>query len=96
MARGIGQHVPNTSGQGVSRYSYAKGYQLGNRGTGGLADFKVGTHDLPQKRGYGKQAKADKSSDNYGDYGTDPLPLPPPKSAVPDKRSKPKPYPKGK
>lgn len=84
-----------TSGQGVSRFSYSKGYALGNKGTGGMASFKVGTHDAPQKRTYGKGVKT-KTGTSYGDYGPDDLPMPPPKSDVPDKRSKSKSFPKGK
>jgi hypothetical protein len=93
MARGIGSRVPMTSGQGVSRYSYQKGYALGNKGSGGMADFKVGTHSEPQRRGYSKSAGGGGSSS--GEPETDELPMPPPKSDVPDKRKKAHQFPKG-
>jgi len=55
MAKGIGARVPKTSGAGVSRYSYQRGYDLGNQSRGGLADFKTSTQDTPKRRSYGKR-----------------------------------------
>lgn len=66
MARAPRAKVPKTSGQGVSRLSYQKGYALGNRGTasGGVKDApKVDNVRSDSSRGY---AKAGSKLDSKG------------------------------
>ena len=67
MAKAPSARVPKSSGQGVSRHSYQRAYDLGNRSTGGLADFKTGTQDTPKRRSYGKGKKEGGINVSYGD-----------------------------
>lgn len=43
MARAPRASVSKSSGQGVSRYSYQKGRQLGNKGSGAAGDTSIDT-----------------------------------------------------
>jgi len=72
MAKGIGAHVPKTSGAGVLRYSYQRGYDLGNQSRGGLADFKTSTQDTPKRRSYGKTGGGSNMDVSYGSTYTGP------------------------
>lgn len=47
----VSTRVSKTSGQGVSRKSYQMAYDLGQHGTGGLADFKSGGRDYAKSKG---------------------------------------------
>lgn len=67
MARTPRARVPKSSGQGVSRLAYQKSYDLGNRGTGGLADFKTSTQDTPKRRSYGKSGETKGINVSYGE-----------------------------
>jgi hypothetical protein len=75
MARAPRAKVSKTSGQGVSRLSYQKGYALGNRGTssGGVKDAPSvdNARTDPQRSGYAKgQSKLDSAGGiniSYGD-----------------------------
>lgn len=72
MVKGIGARVPKTSGAGVSRYSYQRGYDLGNQSRGGLADFKTSTQDTPKRRSYGKSGSSGDINVSYGSTYTGP------------------------
>jgi hypothetical protein len=74
MAKAPSAKVPKTSGQGVSRLSYQKGYALGNRGGAAPAGGKspsvsTSTTELKSSRGGGKAGidKAGGINVSYGD-----------------------------
>jgi hypothetical protein len=71
MARAPRARVAKTSGQGVSRYSYQKGYSLGNRGTGSAGPAPaVKGERVEVKGGGGRRSKLEKVGDlniSYGD-----------------------------
>lgn len=54
MARAPRSSVPKTSGSGVSRLSYMKGYQMGNRGGGSAGDDDRIATERPRKTHKGK------------------------------------------
>lgn len=58
--------VSKTSGQAISRGSYQRAYELGQRGTGGMAEFR----NTGSKRDYAKgKAKPDKEGSINISYG---------------------------
>jgi len=64
MARTPRASISKTSGQGISRLSYQKGYALGNKGAQGKTPSvgKFDSTDIKTGRHYGKS-----SSEDFGD-----------------------------
>jgi len=56
MARAPRAHVPKTSGQGIERLAYQKGYALGNKGKQGRAR-KGKSPSTGETRSYAKEGK---------------------------------------
>ena len=72
MAKAPSAKVTKTSGQGVSRLSYQKGYSLGNKGTGSPGKVKDSAKvEIKSGRGPGrpKKAKADTKDGINISYG---------------------------
>jgi len=74
MARTPRASVSMTSGQGVSRLAYQKGYRLRNKDIGGASIHGPGKIDSGSSRGYAKNSKLKSSGDteqkfnvSYGD-----------------------------
>jgi hypothetical protein len=67
MAKAPSARVPKTSGQGVSRLSYQKGYALGNKGAQGGKPPSVGGYDDSSV----KTGKSYAKGDSGGDAGLD-------------------------
>lgn len=84
----VSTRVSKSTGQGVSRKGYQTAYQLGQHGTGGLADFKTAAG-----RDYAK-GKAPKGSQAPGIGVTDTAYQPENLSALNELFSEPPPRPK--
>jgi len=91
MARSPRTSIPKTSGQGVSRYSYQKAYDLGMRGGSAFksADLKQPTI---KDKGSGAATAARASYDKLSVPGVD---TPPPKPDVSLREAKARDYAKG-